>query len=124
MKVSELTGPLLREWVARANGWKVERDGDDAEATFICWDDKGEPFSFGEFGYCPDKNWAQGGLIIDREQITIRAELYGAVLVYFARAGLIRSRRKEYRGETHLIASMRAFVASKYGDTVPDDPEK
>ena len=116
IKVSELSGALLALWVARANEWKVERE-DESLPDFICWDERGEPFSFGACGYRPYENWAQGGQIIERECIAIDP--------------LTRSGRKSNHwqaqvwtpyavetGETPLIAAMRAYVASKLGDEV------
>lgn len=129
MKVAELEGHLLAEWVARANDWKVERDGDHPGAELICWDDAGIPHSFGEYGYRPDLKWEQGGPIIEREKIAIahfsneldatKPKQWRAQIVdgegYFTSLDLM------YEGDTALIAAMRAYVASKFGDTV-DSP--
>jgi hypothetical protein len=39
---------------------------------------------------------------------------------YFASMG-VGSDRYRMRGETHLIAAMRAYVAQKFGDTVLEE---
>lgn len=118
MKTSELTGRKLREWVARAQGWKVELDVD----SLICFDEVGTPHSFGEFGFCPDVNWAQGGPIMDAERIsllTITVNMGTAPPAWAA--NIIGMPAPAACGRTMLEAAMRAFVASKYGDTVPDE---
>ena len=44
MKVTELEGALLAEWVARANGWPVEiEDVDEPNSPLYCRDDRGIP---------------------------------------------------------------------------------
>ena len=63
----------------------------------------------------PSTDWAQGGPIIEREEICVLAPV----------RGLWRGRkegRTQY-GPTPLIAAMRCYVASKLGDEVeiPED---
>lgn len=142
MKVSELSGPLLREWVARANGWKIERDGDHADAELICWGEQGEPFSFGEYGYCPDKNWAQGGPLVDKLIATGNWQIEpwdyeeiepGSVLVtnYHIDSqdfdandvpiGGHNMPRMDFVAPDVLTGVCRATIANKYGDEVLDE---
>lgn len=77
--------------------------------------------------YSPSDNWQDGGPIIEREQISLtaaefreridsqwRAELLGALL---GRAFGGRDHAAAI-GRTPLIAAMRAYVASKYGDEI------
>lgn len=102
MDVSELTGLELDRWVANAKG----------EA----------------FGACYSTDWSHGGPIIEREQIATwpagnegwralhpknldGAYLYGGVIDAGSFDGT--------GGPTPLIAAMRAYVASKFGDEVP-----
>lgn len=127
MKTSELEGAQLAEWAARANGWKVERDGDGPHAELICWDELGVGRSFSKHGYRPDLNWAQGGAIIDREAIAIYRDEYrdgsGRWDGFSATVPLVK-RDPDHTvtsGPTHLVAAMRAYVASKFGATVPDE---
>jgi hypothetical protein len=123
MRVSELSGALLAEWVARANGWKVERDGDDEEAGLICWDGNGEPFSFGELGYRPDLNWAQGGPLLDKFDVAfLRGAATGEICAFIGPVGPSEFDEDWMTGPDRLIAAGRAIVASVYGDTVPDEP--
>ena len=56
------------------------------------------------------KHWAQGGPIIERERFEFRQ----------ARTGMLASYQggPTWFGQTHLIAAMRCYVASKLGDEV------
>ena len=99
MKTSELTGYAL-DWAIA----KCERviNGDDLDVGFIL-----------ERGYTPSTNWAQGGWIIEREEIAIWPDENGGC---FASAN--EGAGKDYHAETYLIAAMRCYVASKLGDEV------
>ena len=106
MKTSELTGAALDWAVAKCDG---------APEYIVSTD-----------WYSPSTNWAQGGPIIERENITIErnVKLRGCAVVGFYdwRAshpknygGLIRYSGV---GPTPLIAAMRCYVASKLGDDI------
>ena len=64
-------------------------------------------------------NWAQGGPIIEREQITVEYQGWGGEDQWI---GYIRH-DEEIAGPTPLIAAMRCYVASRLGDEV-DIPEE
>jgi hypothetical protein len=70
-------------------------------------------------------NWAQGGPIIDREDISFRVEFDGRARTVHAEKWPDYSKPCEGRGigPDHLIAGMRCFVASRLGDGV-DVPEE
>ena len=73
--------------------------------------------------FCPTYDWAQGGPIIEREEIATWFERYededaGLPCWFAAKYG-----EREYPGPTLLIAGMRCYVASKLGDEV-EVPEK
>lgn len=124
MKVSGLIGEELDAWVARALG--MERISVREGRAYRAVD---HPILLGAFefhGVLPEysKDWAQGGSIIDRERMNFATIGTGPVgengkapIVAIPEDG-----RKAMEGPTHLIAAMRAFVASKYGDTVRDEP--
>lgn len=106
MKTDELTGVLLDHWVAIAeqkNGgeWYMESDG-------VTWVRKGDSTVFR-----PSKLWQCGGPIIEREigLLTRHGPTNWNALANGSAPG---------RGSTPLIAAMRAYVASKFGDSVPD----
>ena len=100
MKTNELTGAAL-DWAA------AKCDGlEDFDIENLCfYDDEGIPFE-------PSCVWSQGGPIIEREGIE-----------------LFRNNEKNYWftskarnqigvGPTPLVAAMRAYVASKFGDEI------
>lgn len=111
MRVQGLNGALLDYWVGRAEGKintpftgpfeiEVERE----------WETESVPYS-------PSSDWSQGGPIIEREGI--ESGLLGNGEYYAT-----RTRVYVFKAKTQLVAAMRCFVASKYGESVPcPDPE-
>jgi len=97
MKVNQLEGAALDWAVTKAEGF-------DAEVTGPEW---------GLWHWATD--WGQGGSIIEREGIALY--LYGNS-EWNAHIG-----GKESVGPTPLIAAMRCYVASHFGDEieVPDE---
>lgn len=89
MKTSELTGAALDWAVARCEGreWNTYAANEH-----------------------PSTDWAQGGPIIEREQIATYLEYQDS---WAATDGNYRM-----PGDTPLIAAMRCYVASQLGDTV------
>lgn len=132
-RVADLEGAALAEWVARAQGWRIEHEG----GSPICYDEQGSVYSFGKCGFRPDLNWSHGGPLIHCKRINIvdRAAYDGKFLpgdsMQFAafigdpyqivdEGGLWFCDCQH--GMTPLIAAMRAYVASVYGETVPEAP--
>jgi hypothetical protein len=118
MKVSELTGELLDIWVARAAGVPIKRRAD----SFL-YTDEDHPRL-----WQPSTFWDIAGPIIERESIGLRRERavdgteYWAALVgelYLHEHDVYEGGASE-NGHTPLIAAMRAYVASKFGDEVLD----
>ncbi len=128
MKVAELDGALLDLWAALADG-EVLAPGhpmpDPNSGTY--WLKMGR---FASVKPCPQysSRWADGGPIIEREQITMldpklcESGLWEAFMGAFpdvtkySIVGMVA----QGSGPTPLVAAMRAFVASKFGDEVPD----
>lgn len=111
IKTCEVTGVALDLLVSRAgnlpgrDGWGwFERDGEG----FLS-----DPLN--ERRYSPSTIWAQGGPIIEREELSISCEPDGK--------WHSESPSGWQYGPTALIAAMRCFVASKLGDEV-DVPEE
>lgn len=115
MKVADLSGAELDYWVARAEG--VEELGLDQYGAF-------QRRAHGEIKplrYSTD--WSQGGPILDRERIALnptggvenpwQAECTGFPEGHYD--GIWHG-----VGPTPLIAAMRAYVSSKFGEEVPD----
>lgn len=121
MKVSELTGAKLDYWVAKADGLnlKIEQCGPAPSFEERWRMINAAPHAPLETKYSPSSNWLDGGPIIERERIATKpsgdvewiAKIYkmaGDPLLYAF-------------GETPLIAAMRAYVVSKFGEEVEDD---
>ena len=108
MKTSELTGGAL--------DWAV------ALIEYPEWKEQGflevfpHDLSFDDGTvYAPSTDWAQGGLIIEREKIAIDWD-------HDCWNASTDSHPAYYSAETPLVAAMRCYVASKLGDEV-DIPE-
>lgn len=134
MKVSELSGAALDWLVAKCegrtlmhnpmgkqsgHGWWVWEEVPSGKGGILidqsCYMEVGprlkpKPKNSGE-KYSPSTDWAQGGPIIEREEIAIdydpdvwNAAMYGEPC-YLS-------------GPTPLVAAMRCYVASKLGDGI------
>lgn len=110
-KVAELEGALLDAAVAELElppGWRG-RYGRPMEEEL------------GDYGvtasrYSPSTDWAQGGPIIERERIMVGPETEYADGSWLWEACTWTGRTQN--GPTPMIAAMRAYVASKFGDEV------
>lgn len=123
-KVSELTGNQLDAAVATAQGWKRARVYDRFGKPWghDAWCEDGDTRrsmhnAEGPHAYTPSANWADGGPIIEREHIKLApfSETYWEAVVYDFKT---EPDRWPGRGPTPLIAAMRAYVASKFGEEV------
>ena len=101
-KVSELSGALLDAAVAKAEGTSLPH---------------GNPRA-----YRPSMNWRQGGPIIERERMFVAPEFVGGTYYGNWRAIVYgfedQGERAEETGPGPLIAAMRAYVASKFGEEI------
>ncbi len=118
MKTLDLNGAKLAQWVARANGFKVTRKINGPE--LLCWIN-GLPYSFDEHGYRPDLNWSQGAQIIVEKKIGMDPPA-GARKEWEAHCQPDSNKHElqTAKGPTALVAVMRCFVASVYGENVPE----
>jgi hypothetical protein len=101
-KTSELEGAALDWAVAKANY------GDNMNAVM------NHP-AVANIPYTPSTDWVQGGPIIERENISTKAQQPDWA-AYIAICDGMTDR--VLPGPTPLIAAMRCYVASKLGDTV------
>lgn len=115
MKTAELEGALLDYWVARAlSDRQVRIVG--AEEHELCETRFGDQWSWNRFS--PSRAWMDGGPIFEREKLDLTPPK-GLRLGWYAGhydVGL------SVGGPTLLVAAMRAFVYSKFGDAVPNKP--
>ena len=98
MKVSELTGAALDWAVTKAEGF-------DSEVTGPDW---------GSWGWATD--WGQGGPIIEREGISLMFE--NGDWIATALGHMSDGRAIRYFDYSPLIAAMRCYVASSFGDEI------
>lgn len=105
-KVQELEGALLDAAVAKAQDWLYEFDARNCFATSRKVDGLMTL-------YRPSVQWAHGGPIIEREKVGL-APLVVPPDEWLADCG----RRPAVFGPTPLVAAMRAYVASEFGDEV------
>lgn len=116
MKVSELLdGALLDYWVAKALADRLARIV-GAEEHERCETRFGDQWPWNRFS--PSSAWMDGGPIIEREGISIARWEIGLTVVWNASD---RDRTGIVSGPTPLIAAMRRYVASKFGEEVPDE---
>lgn len=127
-KVSELEGALLDAAVAKAERrtWRIiPVTSEDRRVTRdTCmvvpvhgWDKRVTDWSF----FCPSFDWNHGGPLIQRDRISLLEFDEGW-------AAIIRDRNEEWidvnrhdfgsLAPTPLVAAMRCYVASKFGDEV------
>ena len=112
VKTATLIGEAL-DW-AVANCENVKLLDPNNNKWESCWtllgDDSGDYYS-------PSTNWGQGGLIIEREGISI----YPINKNWWATHR--NGNKLTHKGDTPLIAAMRCYVTSKLGEEVeiPDE---
>ena len=109
MLVAELEGALLDYWVAKAGGSK-----------FSSFDEFLNSSAARRSLHIYSSFWAQGGPIIERERISINYDASGR---YSQGWRAFSAKMPIMLGDTPLIAAMRCYVATKYGDEVPDMEE-
>ena len=117
VKVSELTAPALDWAVAHCEGEVVEYINDGITRTLLRQ-------SSGR--YTPSTDWAQGGPIIEQEQITLMQDVHPEYPTEgIWEAECVGALDEDGYGDIHtarherpLIAAMRCYVASRMTDEV------
>jgi hypothetical protein len=105
METSELTGAALDWAVAKCEGFG---DSPRFMGIFMYQQSRG-------MGYCYSTDWAKGGPIIEREEISVN----WANGQWWAHTVNDQDELEQIEyGPTPLIAAMRCYVASKLGDEV------
>jgi hypothetical protein len=128
MKVADLTGLALDYWVARSLHDFVREIHftDSGRTVSIRGNDRGRPWD-GRF--TPSTSWDAAAVVLERvRRIDVRErQRSGAVycVVEFERDrddadGGNDGRTAQAQGESLRIALLRAFVASRFGETVDD----
>lgn len=115
-KTSELTGAALDWAVAKCNGRGIEFD-DPIDPWLTRNGISDQPLH----SYTPSTDWAQGGPIIEREQIDTVFRPGDKLPGFWDAYG--PKTPHGFSAPHPLIAAMRCYVASKLGDEV-DVPEE
>jgi hypothetical protein len=111
-RVAELEGALLDAAVAKADGACL------VDSDHWRWP-AGTRLRL--HGWAPSADWGQGGPIIERERITCLAVTnlhWTAHVRACITCGEVGEDDGYGEGMTSLVAAMRAYVASRYGDEV------
>jgi hypothetical protein len=140
MKTAELTGAQLDYWVAKIEGFTLEsvrdvglRTGVGGCGAWVMFGADGfregyiaeqghEDELCGDGGplfWSPSTNWEHGGPIIGRERISVDAE-EGGPRWTATKDDPASGCAYWWPGPTPLIAAMRAYVHSVFGEKVPD----
>lgn len=111
--VSELTGPALDWAVAKCEGHKAAQIKANGPVHLFM------TVGYSPSPYSPSTNWAQGGPILEREWLDptpwpneSREDMRWHCQQYDSGGDC------DQYGPTLLIAGMRCYVASKFGDTI------
>jgi hypothetical protein len=119
MMVAELEGALLDYWVARASELVNPRIEDG-----MCWVEyvgcDGKPSSAVDAAFAPSTDWAEGGPILDREDYCLPRVNTNVGTLHHGGYAASTPAGFCFYGKTPLIAAMRAYVADKFGEEVPD----
>lgn len=133
IKTQDLTGVALDWLVAKCEGYETEISN-GGWVVFDTHQDNPPPTNDYDDSryqrYSPSTDWAQGGPIIERDQITLRFSENHWIAEWWAdNSGMAKNPAQRFChnrykvGPTPLIAAMRCYVASQLGDEVdiPDE---
>lgn len=106
MKTNELTGEALDWAVAKCENKNISLTEFQSE-----WE---------RYNFAASIDWAQGGAIIEREEISISREFISGRIEWAAwTPAPYRDDSEAFGyGKTALVAAMRCYVASKLGDEI------
>lgn len=104
IKVSEATDLVLDWMVAKAEGKSTSHALDRCRIY-------GRLTLVGGVVYQPSTDWSRGGPIIEQEKIELRHDGRKSWCAWIEKTGAVH-------GPAPLIAAMRCFVSSKFGDEV------
>ncbi|KAA0999032.1 DUF2591 domain-containing protein [Paraburkholderia panacisoli] len=122
MKTNDLEGAQLDYWVAKAEGLSNPKVEDGlCRVAYVDCDNKHEKSVEVDAAFSPSTDWAQGGPIIEREDYCLPRVNTNAGALHHGGYAASTPAGFCFYGNTPLIAAMRAYVADKFGDEVPDE---
>jgi Protein of unknown function (DUF2591) len=125
MRVHDLRGADLDLWAAKAAGAP-----DPQVVDGVCMIAARREAQAGSptVNYRPSSNWADGGAIIERERISVwrypNLDSWHACMQFDVLRDEGLQAKHYYQGPTPLIAAMRCFIASKFGNEVPRELDR
>ena len=122
-KVQDLEGAELDYWVARAEGFDKTTEQQQRDHLYLKI--IGDACHLPSGGaYRPSSDWSQAGPIIDRGEVAgISPAKKGKPGWEATACSLSAKSTRAHYGRTALVAIMRAYVAGRFGDEVPDTEE-
>lgn len=114
MRVTDLSGAELDYWVAKADGREARINHGETEILLPQSEHRGIGNQW--FLFDPSVRWDKAGPIIEREKIALNIHADGTE--WYAWFPMSKTLPRGYNGPTPLVAAMRAYVASKFGDEV------
>jgi len=126
LKVSELDGASLDAAVARCEGYlpPVMYSPNEGEPAALWMPHPTLPH-FRVEDWHPSTQWAQGGPIIERERISVETDRMLRPEAPVTWVAFIWDDPKHYTSlgaPTPLIAAMRLYVMTKYGEELDEEP--
>lgn len=117
MNVADLTGMTLDYWVARGLHDFVREIyfTDSGTKVAVRGNDRGRPWD-GRFA--PTTSWEAAGAVLDRAQRFELRERHDDTKAFCVAEFAGSHRTVEAHGDSLRVALLRAFVMSRYGDTV------
>jgi hypothetical protein len=117
MRVHDLRGADLDLWTANAAG---APDPQIVNGVCVIAARRGS-----QINYQPSSSWAEGGAIIESERISVwrypNLDSWHACMEFDVLRDEGLMAKHYYQGPTPLIAAMRCFIASKFGNEVPQE---
>lgn len=107
-KTAELTGALLDDAVALI---------EDVPIRYLVVGE-GQSAVWNRPPWSPSTNWEDGGPIIERERLSVLTAHPGWEAFHKGHTSPRLKDAEGIYGPTYLVAAMRCFVASKFGDEV------
>lgn len=111
MNVVDLKDTELDFWVARASGIEVHPHPNGMNDQLIIVN---EAAVYGFYTYMPSRSWRQAGPIIEREKIAIQR-----TDTQWEACKDKGDMRYRFTGKSPLVAAMKCFIASKFGENLP-----
>ncbi|MET3373331.1 hypothetical protein ABIC89_002393 [Variovorax boronicumulans] len=119
MKTADLSGVLLDYWVAKAEGYEPWAGATIPKGEFMWKAPRAISTDIGWVTHRFSQDWAHDGPIIERKRIAL--QWLEKTREWDARCDSASGSFTGYALATApLVAAMRAYVTSEFGDEVPD----